>query len=69
MSSEEFGLYISKKLPNEDLKIDDLNELLDIASNNPEEEIIKQNEEITIKRKNDVYTIEISPNTVILAKM
>lgn len=32
LSSEEFHNYISSKLPNEDLKIEDINELLDFAT-------------------------------------
>ena len=39
LSREEFGSYISQKLPDEDLSIDDVNELLDIASSTNTDEI------------------------------
>ena len=36
LTNEEFELYISKKLPDTDLKMEDLNELLEVASKKPE---------------------------------
>ena len=42
LSEEEFGNYVSQKLLDEDLNIDDINELLDIASQKSESEEVKQ---------------------------
>ena len=37
LTSEEFGLYISQKSPNSDLKLEDVNELLDAAAQSTNE--------------------------------
>lgn len=65
LSNEEFGLYISKKMPNEDLKLEDVNELLDIASGQGN---VTQIGDMTITRMNGFVAIKIKPNTTILAK-
>ena len=44
LSNEEFGLYISKKMPDENLKLEDINELLDIATGEINQEEIPQTE-------------------------
>ena len=42
LSKEEFGNYISKKLPDEDIQLEDVNELLDIASSTDTDEIAEK---------------------------
>ena len=65
LSNEEFGLYISKKMPNADLKLEDVNELLDIAGGQYN---VSQIGDMTITRMNGIVSIKIKPNTTILAK-
>ena len=50
LSREEFGSYISQKLPDEDIQLEDVNELFDIASREAEQTTQKQvgNKTITI---------------------
>ena len=65
LTSEEFGLYISQKSQNADLKLDDVNELLDIASSQGN---VKQIDDMAITQMNGFVAIKIKPNTTILAK-
>ena len=56
LSKEEFGLYISKKLPNEDIQLEDVNELFDIASREAEQTTQKQVGNKIITTANDKVT-------------
>ena len=67
LSNEEFGLYISKKLPDEDMGIEDLNELLDTAGKS-EEKTGHQNGNITVERRDGIVIIKIEPDTTLHVK-
>ena len=67
LTNEEFGLYISKKSQNADIKLEDVEKLLDVASKT-EAETVTQIGNKTIIRKNGIVTVKIEPNITILAK-
>ena len=56
LSREEFGSYISQKLPDEDIQLEDVNELFDIASREAEQTTQKQVGNKTITTTNGKVT-------------
>ena len=51
LSSEEFGRYLSTKLPNEDLKLEEVNDFLDKASGKESEDCV--NDEVATEKVGD----------------
>lgn len=68
LSNEEWGLYISEKLPNENLNSEDLSELFDIALGNKELDSEQKTQNRTVTQINGMFSIKIEPNTTILVK-
>ena len=66
LTSEEFGLYISQKSQNADLKLDDVNELLDIASSQGN---VKQIDDMAITQMNGFVAIKLNQTLLFLPKM
>ena len=56
LSREEFGSYISQKLPDEDIQLEDVNELFDIASREAKQTTQKQVGNKTITTTNGKVT-------------
>lgn len=55
LTCEEFGLYLSQKMPNEKLKLEDLNELLEMASGQEEPEVVS----IKVDKNTTIYVKKV----------